>query len=251
MRKRHEKEILAEAIAQLRQQGLSSPPPKEVVDATLRRLGECGMQSAESETGQSPLRIPYSAFRNHIGLKFAAAAVFLLAGYIAGRAATPNVDQLREALTPSIAASLEPVLRQKLGEEMKDHWQVAMAGTYVRLKDELGQQYRDDLNRFAIQTLAASNATTNALLADLLQTIDTAQTRDRRRIALAISEIDAKRMQDRTQLAAGLVTLASRTEDEFAQTKKVLARFLIEEPSAEIDLPRRLPTDTENERNEP
>ena len=106
------------------------------------------------------------------------------------------------------------------------------------------------MNRFAIQTLAASNATTNALLADLLQTIDTTQATDQRRIALALAHIEAKRMQDKTQLAAGLQTLAYRTEDEFARTKKVLARFLIDEPPREIELPRHSTPDSPNERIE-
>jgi len=153
-------------------------------------------------------------------------------------------------LTPEVAASLEPVLRQRLGEEMNDHYQVALAGTYVRLKDELAQQYRDDLNRFAVQTLAASNATTNALLAELVQAIDTAQTQDLRRIALTLSQMEAKRVQDKTQLAAGLVTLASHTEDEISRTKKVLAQFMIDERPQEIESLRRLPNETPNERTE-
>lgn len=254
MRKRHERDILAEAIAQLRKQGVSDPLSEEVIRQTVSKIAECGMRSAESDTGPSLLRIPHSPFRIHTGLKFAAAAAFLLIGYVAGRLTGPNVEQLREALTPSVAASLEPVLRRKLSEEMKDHWQVALAGAYVRLKDELGQQYRDDLNRFAVQTLAASNATTNALLTDLVQAIDTDKARDQRQIALALSQIEAKRVQDRTQLAAGLQTLAyhtEHTEDELSQTKKVLAKFLIDEPPQEIDLPRRQPADIENERNKP
>ena len=79
------------------------------------------MRNAESGTSLLPLR-------THIGLKFAAAAaVFLLVGYLAGRLAAPDTGQLREALTPSIAASLEPALRQKLGQEIKDDYQLALA----------------------------------------------------------------------------------------------------------------------------
>jgi len=244
MRKRRDNDILAEAIERLRRQGLSNPLPKEVVEETARRL-------ADSSTDRPPIRSPESESGNFTrwGFKFAAvAAVFLLVGYLGGRLAAPDVEQLREALTPSVAASLEPVLRQRLGEEMKDHYQVALAGMYVRLKADVMQQHRDDLNRFAMQTLAASNATTNALLAKLVQTIDTAQAEDLRWIALALSQIEAKRAQDKTQLTAGLQTLAYHTEDELSRTKRVLARFLIDEPPQETDLPRRLPTETQNER---
>jgi DNA primase len=183
-------------------------------------------------------------------LRFAAAAAFLLVGYLAGRAAAPDADQLREALTPAVAASLEPLLREKLAREMRDHYDVALVGTYVRLKEELAQQYRDDLNRFAVQTLAASNATTNALLAELVQSIDTAQTQDRRRIALTLSQMEAKRIEDSRQLAAGLRTLAYRTEDEFSETKKVLARFLSDDAPPDIELPQQPPSKMTNERSE-
>jgi hypothetical protein len=223
------------------------------VDETIRRIVECGTRSADSGAGGLAFCNPQFAIRNFTGwrLKFAAAAaVFLLAGYVAGRVTSPDVEQLREALTPAVAASLEPVLRQRLSEEMKDHYQVALAGTYVRLKEELAHEYRDDLNRSAVQTLAASNATTNALLAELVQAIDTAQTQDLRRIALTLSQMEAKRMQDKTQLATGLITLASRTDDEFSRTKKVLARFMIDERPQEIELPRQLPEESPNERNE-
>ena len=235
MRKRREKDTLAEAIEQLKKLGSANPLPQDTVDETVRRIADCGVRTVDSDQ-PSP--------RARIGVKFAAAAVFLLAGYVVGRAAAPDVDQLREALTPAVAASLEPALRQRLAEEMRDHYDVALAGTYVRLKEELAQQYRDDLNRFAVQTLAASNATTNALLADLVAAIDTAQAQDLRRIALALSQIDAKRVEDKTLLAAGLQTLAYRTEDELARTKKVLARFLMDES------PQEAPRKTPDERSE-
>lgn len=246
MRKRREKDILAEAIERLRRQGLSNPLPKEVVEETVRRM-------ADSSTNRPPIRSPESESGNFTkwGFKFAAvAAVFLLVGYLGGRLAAPDVEQLREALTPSVAASLEPVLRQRLGEEMKDHYQVALAGTYVRLKEEVTQQYRDDLNRFAMQTLAASNATTNALLTELVQVIDTTQAQDLRRIALALSRIEAKQVQDRTQLVAGIQTLAYRTEDEFSRTKKVLARFLTDEVPQETELPLQPAKKNPTERSE-
>jgi len=244
MRKKREKETLAEAIEQLKKQGLANPLPQEVMDETVRRMADGGWRMADSGTARPPLR-------TWIGLKFAAAAaVFILAGYVSGRLAAPDVDQLREALMPSIAASLEPTLRQKLGEEMKDQYQLALAAGYLRLRDELTQQYREDLNRFAMQTLAASNATTNALLAKLVETIDTTQAEDLRRIALVLSQIEAKRVQDKTQLAAGLQTLAYHTEGELSRTKKVLARFMIDEPLPQMNPPQRLPADTEDERNE-
>jgi len=236
MRKRREQDLLAEAIAQLKQQGPSEPLPQDVVDETMQRIAESGANRPSSRNLQSAIR-SFAGWHSRL----AAAAVLLLTGYLAGRVTSPDVEQLQQTLTPAVAASLEPSLRQRLGEEMKDHYQVALAGTYVQLKEELAQQYRDDLNRSAVQTLAASNATTNALLARLVQAIDTTQAQDQRRIALTLSQMEANRMQDRTQLAAGLVTLASRVEDELSQTKKVLAPFLLDDRPGEVELPRQSP----------
>jgi hypothetical protein len=250
------KDLLAEAIEQLRRAGLSQPVPKELLDETIKRLAEY-----RSESGDAALRDRLHAGNGTSsrrglfgpGLRwFAAAAALILAGYTAGRLSAPaplDLEELRAALAPSIAASIEPVLRAELNEDMKQQYQVALTSTYVRLKEELTQEYRDDLNRFAMQTLAASNATTNALLANLVQAIDTAQAQDRRSVALAISHIEAKRLQDRTQLATGLQTLAFRTEDELSRTKKVLARLLIGEVPPEVESPQELPKDTPNERS--
>ena len=245
MRKRHEKDILAEAIEQLRKQGRANPLPQEVLDETA--TSNCGMRNAECGIGHSLL--PHSAL--DIGLKFAAAAaVFLLVGYVAGRLAAPDVDQLREALTPSIAASLEPVLRQKLGEEMKDrvstgagrHVSPAERRTYAAVPRRFEPLCHADAGRFQRD----HQRTPGRSASDHRHR----PSQDQRRIALALAQIEAKRMQDKTQLAAGLQTLAYRTEDEFARTKKVLARFLIDEPPREIELPRHSTPDSPNERIE-
>jgi len=250
------RDLLAEAIERLKQAGLSQPAPKKLLDETIKRLAECRAESGEAAS-RNRLHIGSGpASRRGLfgpGLRwFAAAAALILAGYAVGRLSAPapmDLEELRAALTPSIAAAVEPVLRAKLSEDLKQQYQVALASTYVRLKEELAQEHRDDLNRFAMQTLAASNATTNALLANLVQAIDTAQAQDRRSVALAISQIEAKRLQDRTQLAAGIETLAFRTEDELSRTKKVLARLLIDEVPQEVESPQELPKDTPNERS--
>jgi hypothetical protein len=249
-------DLLTKAIEQLKRAGLSQPVPKELLDETIKRLAECRPESGDAALRDRLHIANAPASRRGLfgpGLRwFAAAAALILAGYAAGRLSAPapmDLEELRAALTPSIAASVEPVLRAKLSEDLKQQYQVALTSTYVRLKGELTQEYRDDLNRFAMQTLAASNATTNALLANLIQAIDTAQAQDRRSVALAISHIEAKRLQDRTQLATGLQTLAFRTEDELSRTKKVLARLLIDEIPPEVESPQELPRDTPNERS--
>jgi hypothetical protein len=251
MKKRRDK--LPEAVARLKQEGLSQELPKEVVDETLRRIADRGSRIADSDTRIRSVRNPKSAIRNLFRVA-AAAAVFVLLGYTAGRLATPkpmDLDQLRDALAPSVAAAIEPALRARLADEMRHDYQLALAGTYLRVKEELTEQYRSDLNRFALQTLAASNAVTNELLTQLVQNIDTAQTQDLRRITRALYEMEMNRVQDKTQLASGLQTLAYRTEDELSRTNDAIAQLAADTRPTAFDLPPVEPRQTYKERNEP
>lgn len=250
-----DRDLLAEAIARLKQDGLSEPVPKAVMEETARRLAD-----AESRIGASggafALMSSGGLDRSRTGpakrtikLVLAAAAVLIL-GYAIGRLTAPmDLDQLREALAPSVAAAIEPTIRERLVEEIKQGYRMALAATYVRLKEELTAQYRDDLNRYAAQTLAASNAVTNQLLAELVQAIKTDQDKDLRSIALALHQIETNRLQDKKQLAAGLDTLAHRTEDEFQRTRTGLVQLLANTyPRREAPLPPAV-TDDPNDRS--
>jgi hypothetical protein len=236
MREREDK--LWETLARLKQEGQSQEVPTEVVAETLRRI-------ADSSTRCTSIRNPQFETRNFF--KFAAAAaVFVLVGYTAGRLSAPkpmSLDQLRETLTPSVAAAIEPALRKRVIDDIRHDYQLALAGTYVRVKEELTEQYRNDLNRFAIQTLAASNAATNELLTQLVQSIDTAKTQDLRRIAQVLSDIETNRVRDKTQFASGLQTLADRTED----TRREVAQFLVDVRPGGFDAPQVEPRQTHDE----
>ena len=109
---------------------------------------------------------------------------------------------------------------------MKRYWQLALTSSYVQLKDDLTQQYRRDLSRFAIQTLAASNAVTNELLTELIESINVAQTEDRQWVAAAFEQIELNRRQDNAQLSNAFVTFAVQTEDELLRTRQNMAQLL-------------------------
>jgi EAL domain-containing protein (putative c-di-GMP-specific phosphodiesterase class I) len=248
-RRDDERDILAEALAQLEEQGLSQQLPKAVVDETIRQLADARPASADSDL-KNARRILFG--RTAVAATLAAAALIVL-GFAVGRLSGPaplDLDELREALAPSVAASIEPALRARLIDDMRQRYQVALAAGYVKVKEELTQQYRDDLNRFAVQTLAASNAVTNRLLAELVENIDTAQTEDLTRIARALRQIELNRMQDKTQLAAGLNTLASRTESELSKTRQQFVQLLVSYQPEELG-PEPRPFQNPHERNEP
>jgi DNA primase len=167
----------------------------------------------------------------------------IVLGYAIGRLSGPaplDMDELREALAPSVAAAIEPAIREKLIEDMRQRYQLALVATYVKVKEELTEQYRDELNRYAIQTLAASNATTNRLLTELVENIDTMQAQDLKQVARALHQIELNRVQDKTQLASGLQRLASRTEDELSRTRREFVQLLVDVRPENSDVQDRL-----------
>ena len=230
-----ERDLLAEAIVRLKEEGLSEQVPEAIVEEAARRLSEAESRIGAARGTLAPVfsggtdRNRASLAKRTIRLVLAAAAVLIL-GYAIGRLSAPaptDLDQLREALAPSVAAAIEPAIRERVVSEIGRGYRVALADTYVRLKEELTAQHRDELNRYAAQTLATSNAVTNQLLAELVQAIKTEQDKDLRSIALALHQIEANRLQDKKQLATGLEALAYRTEDELQRTRTGLVQLLV------------------------
>jgi hypothetical protein len=220
---------LARAIENLKDQQVPDGPPQAVVDSTIQTLAEAAHQNKSLEPRRLSLLEKIRNTDNIIKLTTkvaAAAAVLVLAGYAIGRFSAPkppDIRQLRDDLEQSLAARLIPAIRQDLLEETNRRLQFALAQTSA----ELTEQYRGDLNRFAVQTLMASNTVTNHLLTQLIQSINATQTQDLRRVAAALNQIEINRLKDKTQLATGIQTLAYQTEDEFVRTKQDVARLLV------------------------
>jgi uncharacterized membrane protein len=254
MNRDNDKDVLAEALAQLKQQGLFEQPPTAVAEETIRRLAEAQRTAGEVGATVAAPRSPKRIFpgRTAVRLSLGAAAMVLL-GYALGRNSRPasvDMDELRETLAPVVAASIEPAIRQELMEELRRRYDGALVAGYVRVKEELTQQYRDDLNRFAVQMLTASNAATNQHLAALVENIDTIQAQDRKRIAQVLHQIELNRVQDRTQLAKGLQTLASRTEDKLLETRQQVVQLFANYQPDDSGLPPQS-LQSIRERNEP
>ncbi len=213
-----QKDIVTKATEALCETSVPPGPPESCVDATLAKLAEA---SREPET---------AGVRKHIRLverikategfaKVAVAAMLLIVvGYVVGRLSAPR---------PPDVEQLQAAIRQDVLEEMKHYWQLGMASSYVKLKDELNEQYRRDLNEFAVRTVAASSAVTNQLLEELIESINAAKTEDLLRIAAVLHQIELKRLQDKTQLTNGLETLAVYTGDELERTRQDMARLLV------------------------
>jgi len=222
---KEQKDILDQAIARRKEASNAAQPPKWVIDQTVKRLAEAQAQS----TYEAPRRtMPLAPLRKPSGRWIAAAAVLVIAAYALGRltAPTPDLDELRAELLPALAASLEPTIRSSVVEETTRNCEQALVAAYVRIKDELTEQYRADLNRFAVQTFAASNTVTNNLLEQLVESVKASQRRDRQWFASALEQLEAQRAEDSAALGTALVNLATHTETKLQRTKEDMVRLL-------------------------
>ena len=202
-------------------------------------LKQCSQCQADVTTWQSVMKeldtwqLPQagSISRSRRDIKWAvrwtgAAVLLIFAGYAVGRvtvAQPPDIDQLQTALQ----TSLEPAIRQNVIQELNRDWGLALARSYLRLKDELSEQFRRELSAYALRILAASNSTTNELLTEMIEAINTAQAQDRRWVAAALEQIEFNRLRDKSQFISGLETLAAETGDEILRTKEDLAKLLV------------------------
>lgn len=212
---------LEKAVEALKNEQIPPGPPQEVIKSTMAMLNEASEQA--DTVNQKHRILILEGLRAAKSLpKIAAAAVLLIAaGYVTGRLSAPRAPDMEQ-----IRIALEPSIRQKLLDETKQYMQLGLANAYVRIKDELSQQYRQELNRVALQSVAASNAVTNELLTELIDSFNEAQNQDRQRIVTALEQIESRRRQDRTELSNAFATLAVQMEDELIQTKQDMAQFL-------------------------
>ena len=212
---------LKKTLEAIKNEQIPPGPPQEVVDSTIAKLGENAGQP-DIVRPDNRIRITEMLKASKSLTKIAAAAVLLIAaGYATGRLTGPQPLDMQQ-----IQAALEPAIRQKLLEETKQYVQLGLANGYIRIQDELSQQYRQELNRVALQAVAASNAVTNELLTVLIESFNEAQSQDRQRIAAALNEIESNRLKDRSELSDAFTTFAMQTEDELIRNKQDMAQFM-------------------------
>jgi hypothetical protein len=209
------------AVEALKNEKIPPGPPQEVIESTIAKLTETAEQSDTIKL-DNHIRLIDALKASKSFVKIAAAAVLLIvAGYATGRLSGPQPPDMEQ-----IRAALEPKIRQKLLDETRQYVQLGLANGYIRIKDELSQQYREELDRVALQSVAASNAVTNELLTVLIESFNEAQSQERQRIVTALDQIESNRLQDRNQFSNALTTLALQTEDELMRTKQDVAQVL-------------------------
>lgn len=216
------KSILDKAISCLKKEPVPPGPPQETIDATVAKLTEASRQPNTLNV-EGRIRIIERIKASGSFAKVVAAVLLIAIAYATGRLSAPRPPDLEE-----LQAALEPAIRLNLLDEMSRRWQLAWANSYLQLKEELSEQRRRDLDTYAVQTLAASNAVTNRLLEELVESINDAQVQDYRKIAEALYKIEMNRLQDKAQLTNGLETLAYQTEDKLELTRQFMSQLLVD-----------------------
>jgi len=212
--------IFEKSVEALKNQQIPPGPSDELNEATIEILNRLSEQPNIIELDNRTKFIDKIIVLKSLA-KFAVAAVFLIiAGFAAGRLTTTQPPDIEE-----IRASLEPAIRSRLLGEVKQYMQLGLANSYVRLKDDLTEQYRQDLNQLAANIVAANGNLTNQLLENLIESIDAAQSQDRQLFAAALEQIELNRRRDNAQLSKALFSFAAQTGNELNQTKQDMAEL--------------------------
>jgi hypothetical protein len=193
-----------------------------IVDKVMHRIDSAAVAKPQ------PHPTPAVFILRRFGKLAVAAVLLIIAGYAIGRLAESgvDVDQLSATVTNSIRADL--------AQEMTEQWRNELTTSYLQLKEELNQQHQKDLNSFALQTLAASNTSTNQLLTELIQVINAAQAQDRQWVLAALDQVEFNRLADTAQVRKGLQSLALLTGDQFERTRQDMVQLLIDKQGGSL-----------------
>lgn len=218
---KEDENILEKAVKSLKNQQVPPGPSDELNKATIEILNRLSEQPDIIELDNRTMLVDKIVVLKSLA-KFAVAAVFLIiTGFAAGRLTTTKPLDIKD-----IQASLEPAIRSRLLGEMKQYMQLGLANSYVRLKDDLTEQYRQDFYQLAANIVAANGNMTNQLLENLIESVDAAQAQQQQLFEAAIEQIELNRRRDNAQLSNAFVSFATQTENELNQTKQDMAELL-------------------------
>ncbi len=224
--------ILKKAVDAIKNEPIPTEPPQNVVDATIAKLKENSGEQNGFESRQEHVWDKF-IFSNNLFKIAAAIILFLFVGFAGGRLTGPkpiDAEQLKSEIESSLRASLEPAIREQVMSQTKQYLQLGFVNCYAQLKDDLSQEYQQDLYQVATQILATYNTTTNQLLENLIETINVAQTQDRQWTAAAIEEIELNRQRDTAQLSNAFINYAVQTDDELQRTKNWIEKIYYTQP---------------------
>ncbi len=131
----------------------------------------------------------------------AAAALMIGIGFGVGRFATPAT-----ANAGKIRAAIEPEIRQQL-------------------RQELTQLLRDELDKAASATLAASGEQAKHWIEDYAQALETRRTEDNQAIRAALNKLESQRLADVVSLKKDVDTVAWWTDAGLRRARQELVQL--------------------------
>ena len=230
---------LEKAVEALKNGKVPPGPSQELNDSTLEKLSQVSEQlHGEHFEKQLEHSKRFKLINNFF--RVAAAVIILIAiGYTTGRLSSPKPPDMEQ-----IQTALEPAIREKLLEEVTQYLQSGITSSYVQVRDELTEQYRQDLRVAALEILTTSGNITNQLLQDLIYYFETEQVQDRQLIAAALEQIELNRLEDNGRFGNALFTFAVQTEEELDRTQQnmaLIAKILSDRQSGNL-----IPNENEN-----
>ncbi len=180
-----------------------------------------------------------------------AGVVLIVAGYVVARVTAPpipDMEQLRSELEDSLRSSLRASLRGELVEQARREQQVLFAHGYARLRADLDEALRRQLESYSLQTLAASSALTEHVAAALVEAIRASRVDEHRRVAAVLEQMEVNRLLDSASLRKDFATFATLTGDEVLRTRHAVVNLLRENTGDEAFSAEPEEAEQENER---
>ena len=175
--------------------------------AHLHTCPDCKSKVNEWQTARSGLdewRVPKRRGRVVLAqpmVKWAAAAAIVLSiGVGIGRLTSAPLD------VQQVRAAIEPEMRQEL-------------------RREFAQLFRDQLDKSASTTLAASTEQTRQLLAEFARAVEAKRTEDYQAINAALDKLQSQRLADFFSLKKDVDTMAVLTESGFRRAQQQLVQL--------------------------
>jgi hypothetical protein len=210
--------ILNQAVKAIKQEQIPVGPPENLADETLEKLNQVSSQLPQHQFDKQVVSFQRLRLINSITRIAAVVILLISAGYAAGRLSAPKAPDMQQ-----IRSELEPAIREKLLDEVTQYVQLGITSGYVQLREELTEQYRQDLTQAAAEILNTSGAMTNQSLDDLILAIATSQLQDRQWVAAELQQIELNRLEDKNQLGSAIVNFASWTDQNMAVISKFLS----------------------------
>ena len=229
--------MIEKAVESLKQGEVPAGPSKDLTDTTLKKLNQITESSEQIPLNSKRFRITYRFTRIA-----AVVILFIAIGYATGRLSAPKALDMEQ-----IQSTLEPAIKEKLLDEITQYVQLGVTAGYVQLRDELTEQYQQDLGHAALEILNTSNEITNLRLEELIYAINSAQAQERQWFAAALEELEFNRLEDNNQLGSTFINFAARTEQDLQNTQQniaFLAKYITDAQSDSV-----IPNELENSNN--